>query len=171
MSNPASEHDYVSDNEGELSFDNSVDDPDYSPSKHKDTDDSNPPSPVLPSQHKQCLEMCAAQNVEVENTLESVRRRLAESDPTSPEPSSTPLPYKRKICTTSGVWNHFTWNVHLKEAKCNHCNKKYAYSSSTTNILGHIKSAHPRLLDEPSTSQESSLCGTLKKKNSRKQVP
>ena len=124
MSNPASEHDYVSDNEGELSFDDSVDDPDYSPGKHQDIDDSNPPSPVLPSQHKQCMEMRAAQNAEIENTIESVRRRLTESDATSPEPSSTPLPYKRKRGTTSGVWNHFTRNVQLQEAKCNHCSKK-----------------------------------------------
>ena len=47
------------------------------------------------------------------------------------------------IALRSAVWNHFKEKVGDKTTvKCDHCPKIFKFSSSTTGIKNHLKSAH-----------------------------
>ncbi|XP_053964267.1 zinc finger BED domain-containing protein 4-like [Anastrepha ludens] len=68
-----------------------------------------------------------------------------DTSPTSSnEPScskSEPEP-KRKKCI-SAVWTHFDKLQTKQLAKCHYCGKEYKTSGNTSNLLEHLKRAHP----------------------------
>ena len=56
------------------------------------------------------------------------------------------------------VWNHFSFIGNRKDqiVKCNHCGQTYSYSSSTSNMLAHMKSRHKNIIHTDYNKEQSS---------------
>ena len=54
--------------------------------------------------------------------------------------------------------------------KCNHCTRKYAYTSSTTNMFNHLKQQHSRLFYEDYVTEKVELPDSAPKESQKGKI-
>ena len=75
------------------------------------------------------------------------------SDPDEPANASEESPWIRQDKKRSWVWSHFKVDKNDKtRIKCDHCPTIYKHSSSTTDLIRHLASAHH--IKKPGTEAE-----------------